>query len=161
MFSLSVNTNSSSPILEVLTDRNKTKAYKLSSPQFHIPSVTVLFLEFRVTNRKTARKLNQTIASSSSKIYFQKPAPWLKQCKSNILHPPYQNLWQHKTQHSNKYQAMSSKIPTIKGQNTTIRGETASSPLQKWSKTSQNQARFTMKSKNSKPIFGKLRYHLS
>ena len=31
------------------------------------------------------------------------------------------------------------------GHNTTIRGETASSPLQKWSKTSQNQARFTIK----------------
>ena len=55
---------------------------------------------------------------------------------------------------------MSSKISTIKGQNTTIRGETASSPLQKQSKTSQNQARFTIKSKNRKPIFGKMRYHL-
>ena len=51
----------------------------------------------------------------------------------------------------------------LTGHNTTIRAETASSPLQKWSKASQNQARFTMKSKKKtvKPIFGRLRYHLS
>ena len=49
----------------------------------------------------------------------------------------------------------------LTGHNTTIRGETASSPLQKRSKTSQNQARFNMKSNTVKPIFGRLRYHLS
>ena len=53
----------------------KEKHINFPSPQFHIPSVTVLFsflysLESLIA--KTARKLNQTIASSSSKIYFQK-----------------------------------------------------------------------------------------
>ena len=60
-------------ILEVLTDRNKKKKHiNFPSPPFHIPSVTVLFLELRVTDRKTTRKLNQTIASPASKLYFQK-----------------------------------------------------------------------------------------
>ena len=101
-------------ILEVLTDRNKTKAYKLSLTPNSYPtnnSFYFLLYKLRATDHKTTRKLNQTIAAPAS-------------------------------------------------HNTTIRGETASSPPQKQSKISQNQARFNMKSNTVKPIFGRLRYHL-